>query len=210
MRNNQIKKIAFTGIIIALIFILSFTPIGYIHVSFLPGVSITLIHIPVLIGAIVLGKKYGAVLGLIFGITSIILAFLNLATNAPFTNPLASILPRIVFGFLIAPLYSLIKKLIKNDIVSTSLTMCLATLIHTIIVLIPLFIIWRTGFYFGAEDYAANYGSGEGQTVFTFIYATLISNGIIEIVLAGVIGTPIAMAMKVVLQKNNYNEETHD
>ena len=65
MRNEQIKKITFTGIIIALIIILSFTPLGYIHFSFLPGVSITIIHIPVLIGSIILGKKYGIVLGLI-------------------------------------------------------------------------------------------------------------------------------------------------
>lgn len=206
MRNEQIKKIAFTGIIIALIIILSFTPLGYIHLSILPGVSITIIHIPVLIGSIVLGKKYGTVLGLIFGITSILLAFLNMATNAPFTNPIVSILPRMAFGFLISPLYNLINKVIKNGLASTIVTMCLATLIHTIIVLIPLFIVWRTGFYFGAAEYTAQYGNGSGMNLFAFIYGTLIANGIFEILLAAIIGTPIAMAMKVVLKQNKIEE----
>ena len=200
MRNEQIKKIAFTGIIIALIIVMSFTMLGFITIS--SGASITLVHIPVLIGAIVLGKKYGAVLGLIFGLCSLILAFMNVSTNAPFTNPIVSILPRVLFGFMISPIYNLIKKLIKNDIVSTVLSLCLCTLIHTIIVLVPMYIVWRTGFYFGVADYTAAFGDGTGTNLFTIIFGILLANGLIEIALAGVVGTPIAMAMKVVLNKN--------
>ena len=200
MRNEQIKKIAFTGIIIALIIVMSFTMLGFITIS--SGASITLVHIPVLIGAIVLGKKYGAVLGLIFGLCSLILAFMNVSTNAPFTNPIVSILPRVLFGFMISPIYNFIKKLIKNDIISTVLSLCLCTLIHTIIVLVPMYIVWRTGFYFGVADYTAAFGDGTGTNLFTIIFGILLANGLIEIALAGVVGTPIAMAMKVVLNKN--------
>lgn len=204
MRNEQIKKIAFTGIIIGLIIVMSFTMLGFITIA--SGASITLVHIPVLIGAMVLGKKYGAVLGLIFGICSIILAFMNVATNAPFTNPIVSILPRVAFGFLIVPLYNLLKKLIRNDIASTAIAMCLATFIHTIIVLVPMYIVWRTNFYFGVADYTANYGDGAGTNLFAIIFGILLANGLIEIALAGVIGTPIAMAMKVVLKQNKIEE----
>lgn len=200
MRNEQIKKIAFTGIIIALIIVMSFTMLGFITIS--SGASITLVHIPVLIGAIVLGKKYGAVLGFIFGICSLILAFMNVSTNAPFTNPIVSILPRVLFGFMISPIYNFIKKIIKNDIISTVLSLCLCTLIHTIIVLVPMYIAWRTGFYFGVADYTAAFGDGTGTNLFTIIFGILLANGLIEIALAGVVGTPIAMAMKVVLNKN--------
>ena len=200
MRNEQIKKIAFTGIIIALIIVMSFTMLGFITIS--SGASITLVHIPVLIGAIVLGKKYGAVLGLIFGLCSLILAFMNVSTNAPFTNPIVSILPRVLFGFMISPIYNFIKKLIKNDIISTVLSLCLCTLIHTIIVLVPMYIVWRTGFYFGVADYTAAFGDGTRTNLFTIIFGILLANGLIEIALAGVVGTPIAMAMKVVLNKN--------
>lgn len=200
MRNEQIKKITFTGIIIALIIILSFTQLGYIQ--FLPGVSITIIHIPVLIGSIILGKKYGIVLGLIFGLSSIILAFINLSTNAPFTNPIVSVIPRIIFGFFISPLYNLIKKIIKNDIISTVVSLCLSTLLHTIIVLIPLFIVWKNGFYFGVEEYVAKNGDGSGMNLFSFIFAILSANGIIEILLAGIVGTPIVKIMKIILKNN--------
>ena len=200
MRNEQIKKIAFTGIIIGLIIVMSFTMLGFIPMA--SGASITLVHIPVLIGAMVLGKKYGTVLGLIFGICSLILAFMNVATNAPFTNPIVSILPRIAFGFLVCPLYNMFKKLIKNDIASTAVTMCVATFIHTIIVLVPMYIIWRTGFYFGVADYTAAYGDGTGVNLFALIFGILLANGLIEIALAGIVGTPIAMAMKVVLNKD--------
>ena len=200
MRNEQIKKIAFTGIIIGLIIVMSFTMLGFITIS--SGASITLVHIPVLIGSIVLGKKYGAILGLIFGVCSLILAFMNIATNAPFTNPLVSILPRILFGFMISPIYNLSKKIIKNDIASTITTLCLSTLIHTIIVLVPMFIVWKTGFYFGVADYTAAYGDGTGVNLFALIFSILLANGLIEIALAGIVGTPIAMAMKVVLNKD--------
>ena len=80
--------------------------------------------------------------------------------------------------------------------------MCLATLIHTIIVLVPMYFVWRTGFYFGVADYTAAYGDGTGVNLFALIFGILLANGLIEIALAGVIGTPIAMAMKVVLNKN--------
>lgn len=203
MRNESIKKITFCGILIGLIVIMSFTQIGFITIT---GISITLIHIPVLIGSIVLGKKYGAILGFIFGGCSLILAFMNIATNAPFTNPLLSILPRIGFGFLVFPLYNLFKKIIKNDIVSTSLTMILSTLIHSIIVLVPMYIVWRTNFYFGVKDYVANFGDGSGTNLFTLIYGIFISNGIIEIALAAVIGTPISMALRTVLKQNIIEE----
>ena len=200
MRNEQIKKIAFTGIIIALIIVMSFTMLGFITIS--SGASITLVHIPLLIGSIVLGKKYGAILGLVFGVCSLILAFMNVSTNAPFTNPIVSIIPRVLFGFMISPIDNLIKKCIKNDIVSTVLSLCLCTLIHTIIVLVPMYIVWRTGFYFGVADYTAAYGDGTGVNLFALIFGILLANGLIEIALAGVIGTPIAMAMKFVLNKN--------
>lgn len=204
MRNEQIKKISFAGIIIGLIVLMSFTNIGFIIVT---GISITLIHIPVLIGSLVLGKKYGAILGLVFGVCSLILAFVNIATNAPFTNPLVSIVPRVAFGFFIAPLYNLLHKKIKNTTISTALTMVLSTLIHTIIVLVPMYIIWRTGFYFGVADYTAQFGDGAGTNLFAIIFSILIANGIIEIILAGLIGTPIAMAMNVVLNKNKVVDE---
>lgn len=204
MRNEKIQKIAFAGIMIALIVIMTFTNLGFIILP--SSVSITLVHIPVLIGAMVLGKKYGALLGFVFGFCSFILSFFNISTNAPFTNPLVSILPRILFGFIVFPLYNLLYKWIKNDIASSLITMIVASLFHTLIVLSAIYIAWKTGFYFGVDEFVANCGTLEGTTLFKYIYAVLISNGLIEMGLAGVVGTPIVKAIKVLANKNKVSE----
>ena len=53
----------------AIIFLLAFTPIGLID---LPLIKATILHVPVIIGSILLGPKKGAFLGGVFGLTSII------------------------------------------------------------------------------------------------------------------------------------------
>ena len=57
------------GLLIALILLLAFTPLGYIKTL---GLEITLIVVPVAVGAVVLGPTAGALLGFIFGVTSFI------------------------------------------------------------------------------------------------------------------------------------------
>jgi len=53
------------ALLVAIILILAFTPVGYIRTL---GLEITLIVVPVAVGAVTLGPKVGAVLGGIFGI----------------------------------------------------------------------------------------------------------------------------------------------
>lgn len=197
MRNKQIKSMTFAAIIIAFIIILSITPIGFIDIF--PGVSITIIHIPVLIGAIILGKKYGALFGLVFGICSFIMAFPKATTNALFTNPLVSILPRVIFGFIISPIYNLFYKIIKNKTLSNVITNCLCTIIHTVIVLVPMFIIWRLGFYFFADDYVLANGNGENANLFMILYSVFITNGVLEVLLSMVVGTPVSLVLKKII-----------
>ena len=63
--------LAINAILIALIFILGFTPLGLIPLGF---IDLTILHIPVIIGTIILGLPSGLILGLSFGTVS----FLNL------------------------------------------------------------------------------------------------------------------------------------
>ncbi|MDD4000276.1 MAG: ECF transporter S component, partial [Bacilli bacterium] len=91
-RNEQIRSLIFASILIALILIMTFIPqLGYITINAIP---ITIIHIPVIVGGIFLGRKYGLVLGIVFGIGSLIRSFMEYSLHAPFTNPLLSVLPR--------------------------------------------------------------------------------------------------------------------
>lgn len=192
MHSEQIKKISFAGIIIAIIIILTFSA-GFLSTHL--GISITLVHIPVLIGGVILGKKYGAVFGFVFGICSMILSFFNIATNAPFTNPLVSVLPRVIFGFAVEPIYNLLNRFVKNDILTIVLTMIFATLFHSIIVISAIYIAWNTGFYFGVDEFVAASGTLAGVSIFKYFYILFIGNGILEVIIAAVVGTPIVKAL---------------
>ena len=60
------------ALLTAIILIMAFTPVGYIRTL---GLEITLIVVPVAIGAVTLGPAAGAVLGGIFGVTSFVQCF---------------------------------------------------------------------------------------------------------------------------------------
>lgn len=69
MRNNKTFQLVLTSLFAAIIIIMAFTPLGYIP---LVVINATIIHIPVILGALFCGPKKGAVLGFIFGLTSFI------------------------------------------------------------------------------------------------------------------------------------------
>jgi uncharacterized membrane protein len=86
------------GVLSAISILLGITRWGFI--PWFGGVSLTIMHVPVIIGAVLEGPVVGALIGLIFGIFSMIQA--AVAPNGPadvwFTNPLLSVLPRIFIG----------------------------------------------------------------------------------------------------------------
>jgi len=70
MRNKKlVLTLTQTSLLAAIIVIMSFTPLGYIP---LVVVKATILQVPVIIGSILLGPKIGAVLGGVFGLTSVL------------------------------------------------------------------------------------------------------------------------------------------
>lgn len=92
------KKIAIAGVLSAVAIVLGITHLGFI--PWFSGASITIMHVPVIVGAVLEGPVVGAVIGLLFGVFSLIQS--AIAPTGPidvaFTNPLVSVLPRIVVG----------------------------------------------------------------------------------------------------------------
>ncbi|MCO7151568.1 ECF transporter S component [Vagococcus lutrae] len=64
------RDLTLTAIFLAIIFLFAFTPLGFINLGVIKA---TLIHVPVIIGSIVLGPRIGALLGLAFGGTSLLI-----------------------------------------------------------------------------------------------------------------------------------------
>jgi uncharacterized membrane protein len=98
MSPSRTRTIVIAGVLSAISILLGITRWGFI--PWFGGVSLTIMHVPVIIGAVLEGPVVGALIGLIFGVFSMIQA--AVAPNGPadvwFTNPLLSVLPRIFIG----------------------------------------------------------------------------------------------------------------
>lgn len=133
-RKQMIKTIAVLGVLIALTVLMALTPVGYLKVG---AVSISFLMIPVAIGAIAKGPWAGALLGLVFGITS----FAQCFGGDPFGTYLANInvvftfimcvVCRVLAGFLTGVIYKLLKK--APMIVKCSVTGLCAALLNTVL-----------------------------------------------------------------------------
>lgn len=98
MPQNRTRKIVVTAVLSAVTIVLGLLPFG----GYIPffGISVTILAIPVIIGAILEGPIVGAGIGLMFGLTSLYQA--ATAPKSPldplFVNPLLSVLPRMLIG----------------------------------------------------------------------------------------------------------------
>jgi len=97
MKPNT-HQIAIAGVMSAVCVLLAVTGLGFI--PFVAGISITVMHVPIIIGAIAAGPAVGTLIGFIFGVSSMILA--SVAPRGPgdvfFTDPWVSIVPRLFIG----------------------------------------------------------------------------------------------------------------
>lgn len=69
MSNHvRVRDLVLTALFTAIILIMAFTPLGLID---LPIIKATILHVPVIIGSVLLGPKKGAYFGILFGLTSL-------------------------------------------------------------------------------------------------------------------------------------------
>ncbi|HZK38983.1 MAG TPA: ECF transporter S component, partial [Clostridia bacterium] len=128
--------LAQVGVLSALITVMTFIPyLGYISYG---GLSITLLHIPVIIGAVVLGPKIGGLLGGVWGVTCIIKAVLAPPTPLEgiiFRNPIIALIPRIIVGFVAGAVFVLISKNDGPKKLSEKSVKALSAVISTLLVI---------------------------------------------------------------------------
>ena len=195
MRNKKkIFMLAMDALFLAVIIIMTFTPLGF--VTLFGIVSNTLIHIPVLIGALLFGWKRGLAYGIFFGLCSMFKAITSpIGILDPyFVNPLVSVLPRAIFGLLSGLLFDFIKRLPRKvNIPLLYVSMFVMTVLHTIITLGILSLVNLTEISALAGEY---YGG-----VFLFIWAVLITNGVIEGGLAVLVAPSAYLPLKTFLNR---------
>lgn len=93
MRKISIRTLTLAGLLGAIPIVLGITNLGFIPVP-TPAGSATIMHLPVIIGAVAGGPVVGLFVGLIFGLFS-----LFRATSPLFADPLIAVLPRLIIGF---------------------------------------------------------------------------------------------------------------
>jgi uncharacterized membrane protein len=134
MKKN-IKDMTWASMFIALIALLGFVPnIGLIRIGF---AAITILHIPVILGSVILGKyRYALAFGLSFGLVSLIVnSYTPSLSQALFINPLVSVVPRMFVGLAALGAHNLILKLAKNGIAAMVAAAIAGTLTNTVLVL---------------------------------------------------------------------------
>ena len=186
-RTSEMVKMA---LFIALIILLSVTPLGYIPLG---AINATTIQMPVIIGAVLFGWKKGAVLGGVFGITSLIKNTIqpNLTSFvfSPFVPVFGeesgslwaiaiSLLPRIMIGVAAAGVFVLFVKFKVNKTIASAAAGFCGSLTNTVLVMGGIYL------FFGESYSAAKEMAYE--TLLATVAATITGTGITEAVISAV------------------------
>lgn len=194
--NNifAVRNMTILGVLTALLAILALTPLGYLKTG---GLSITFNMIPVAIAAIVLGWKGGAILGGVFGLTSIIHAYqgaslttILLDISVPKTIVL-SFAPRILMGICVGLVFSIMAKHIKSKAVCFSVCGLLSAALNTIFYMSSLVGLFYSSDYI--QDKWESIAAGKNAIVFIAVFVG--TNAIVEAISATIITSAIMMAL---------------
>lgn len=200
--GNKTRDMVLAAIFVALIIIMAFTPFGYIPLGFM---NATIIHVPVIIGAIILGPKYGGFLGMIFGLTSLwkntnmpnptSFVFSPFVKVGEYGGNLGSLIicmvPRILIGIVAYYVFRGVLKAFKGSKMKTTVALAAAgvagSLTNTLLVMNLIY------FLFGKEYGQAAKGLTEG--IYSVIIGIICMNGIPEAIVAGILTVAITQAL---------------
>ena len=198
--HNNVRKMVIIAMLSGICLFLGLTGLGFIP---LPLFKLTILHLPVIIGAIIEGPVVGASIGLIFGLFSIYQNIAAPTVMSPFFyNPLVSIVPRVLIGVLSYYIYKILKAKIKNAKVSISITAILGSLINTIGVLGAIYLLYFKSY---AEILVSNgtISSTSIGAVSAGLLTVIGTNGLAEAILSALLVTPIVISI-FKIQKKRY------
>ena len=134
--NKNLLNLVLLALFAGLIFLMGQTPLGLIPLGFC---NVTLLVIPVAVGTIYMGWKYGLILGAAFAATSLVSALTKpsalvstLMGASPALMAVMTILPRLCIPLVIAGVYRLLSK--KQHVASAGAAAC-GSLTNTVLYL---------------------------------------------------------------------------
>ena len=198
--NNETKRTRFTvqdmvrlSVLVAIMLLLELTGLGMIKTA---GLEITILLVPVIVGAIVMGPGAGALLGGVFGCIS----FWECFGKSTFGSMLLSISPigaflvciptRILAGWICGLVFKALNKLDKSNLWSFGVAGLAGALSNTVLFMTTLCL------FFYNTDYIQGFVQLLGSAnVFLFVLAFVGVNGLIEAVVCFFTGAAIAKAV---------------
>ena len=190
----------------AIVIVLANTPLGMIQ---LPIIKATTVHIPVIIGAILLGPSAGAILGAVFGVCSLIsntmaptllsFAFSPFMSTTGIPGALKAIWIsvgcRILIGVVAGWLWILLSKLKVSQVIALPIVGFIGSMVNTVAVMGSIYLLF-------AQEYAQAREVGV-TAVWGLIMGTVTASGIPEAIAAAVLVLALGKVLIQVFKKMN-------
>lgn len=182
------------------------TPLGMIQ---LPIIKATTVHIPVILGAILLGPGAGAILGAVFGICSLVsntmaptllsFAFSPFLSTTGIPGALKAIWIsvgcRILIGVAAGWLWVLFTKIKLNQFIALPIVGFVGSMVNTVTVMGSIYFLFAQQ-YAEAKEVAIS-------AVFGLVMGTVMASGIPEAIAAAILVLAIGKVLVVVFRKMN-------
>lgn len=203
--RRKLHTLTQMGLLTGIMIVMSFTPLGYLSLGFM---NATTMHVPVILGACLLGPKKGALLGGLFGITSVVRATLEpTITSFVFTpfyslnenfhgspvSLIVAILPRICIGLVAGLVFKGVLKWRKNHSVALLLAGIAGSLTNTIGVMGLIYLLF-------GEQYAAATEQA-ADLLLLAIMSVVCINGIPEAIIAALLTLAVGKALLIATGK---------
>ena len=180
------------AVLIAIELLLEVTGLGYLKTG---PLEFTIMQVPVIIGAIVLGPLAGAILGTVFGLTSFWQCFgkspfgVTLMGISPVSTFIVCIVPRLLMGLGCALVFKALRGMKKTSLRCGVSGLC-GALLNTV-----LFMGFLVGL-FGKSDYISGFINQFGNgNILKFVVAFVGVQGLIEAIICCVVGASVSYAL---------------
>ena len=205
-KKHDTRWMVSVALMAAIVIVLANTPLGMIQ---LPIIKATTVHIPVILGAILLGPGAGAILGAVFGICSLVsntmaptllsFAFSPFLSTTGIPGALKAIWIsvgcRILIGVAAGWLWVLFTKIKLNQFIALPIVGFVGSMVNTVTVMGSIYFLFAQQ-YAEAKEVALT-------AVFGLVMGTVTASGIPETIAAAILVLALGKVLVVVFRKMN-------
>ena len=187
--NRKTKDLVMMAVFFAIIFLQSWIPtLGYITFG---AISLTFIQVTVIVATLMLGIKNGMIVGGFWGAMAMVIAYLRGGPfeRLVFTNPLISLVPRILMPLILGLIIIILSKKFKDAKFIGAMAGLIGSLLNTCFVLLALGL-------FEGNAFLQTIPNAQVNELWTIIGGIILANGVPEAILSTILTPLIYVALK--------------